>query len=225
MNQSINLAVDQRLVHLHNGKPVTNSLIIAMEFGRRHENVLQSLTKLIAEGMIGHLDFKESFYLNGQEKKQRLIELSERAALFSMPFIGGRKSRQGQARLVDAFLKMRDESIQQSTWLDTRREVSVSFCRMMDALKEVRAEVGKDTQSHHYSNEVKMINQVVFGNSAKLDRARLTKGELNLLEKIESRNTYLIARGRNFQEHKKELAESATSERLKLQLSCLITMH
>jgi hypothetical protein len=142
-----------------------------------------------------------------------------------MPFIGGRKSRQGQARLVDAFLKIRDESIQQSTWLDTRREVSVSFCRMMDALKEVRAEVGKDTQSHHYSNEVKMINQVVFGNSAKLDRARLTKGELNLLEKIESRNTYLIARGRNFQERKKELAESATSERLKLQLSCLITMH
>jgi len=225
MSQSINLAFDQRLVHLHNGKPVTNSLIIAMEFGRRHDNVLQSLTKLIDEGMIGHLDFKESIYLNGQGKKQRLIELSERAALFSMPFIGGRKSRQGQARLVDAFLKMRDESIQQSTWLESRREVSVSFCRMMDALKEVRLEVGKETQSHHYTNEVKMINQVVFGNSAKLERARLTKSELNLLEKIESRNTYLIARGRNFQERKKELTELATSERLKLQLSCLITMH
>lgn len=223
MSPSIILAANQRLVHLHDGKPVTNSLIISMEFGRRHDNVLQSLTKLIDEGTIGRLEFKESIYLNEQGKKQRLIELSERAALFSMPFIGGRKSRQGQARLVDAFLRMRDELTQQSTWQDTRREVSASFCRMMDALKEVRAEAGKDTLSHHYTNEVKMINQVVFGNPANLNRAELTKGELNFLEKIESRNAYLIARGKNYQERKKELVELATSERL--QLPSLIKMH
>jgi Rha family phage regulatory protein len=68
------------IVHLHQGKPVTDSLAIAREFGRRHDNVLQPLDALIASRSRGRLEFKASSCKNEQNKKQRMIELTERGA-------------------------------------------------------------------------------------------------------------------------------------------------
>jgi Rha family phage regulatory protein len=90
------------------GEVVTDSLIIAGEFERRHDNVLASLDSLIESGAISHLDFKAAEYRDGQGKPRKMYELTERGALIAMPFIGGRKSKHGQARLVNAFLSMRD---------------------------------------------------------------------------------------------------------------------
>lgn len=98
-----------QLVHLRQGKPVTDSLSIAAGFGRRHSNVLQSLDDLIADGTISRLDFKSASYMDEQGKTRRMIELTERGALTAMPFIGGKNSRIGQARLVDEFLSLRAE--------------------------------------------------------------------------------------------------------------------
>jgi phage regulator Rha-like protein len=78
-------------------------------FGRPHKNVLQSLDGLTADGTIDRLDFKPIFYTDEMNREQRAYQLSERAALISMPFIGGKKSREGQRTLVDAFLAARDE--------------------------------------------------------------------------------------------------------------------
>lgn len=95
------------LVHFRNGVLVTDSPTIAREFVRRHANVLRELDSLIAGGTISQLDFESAEYLDDQGKPRRMIELTERGALIAMPFIGGRKSRLGQVRLVDAFLAMR----------------------------------------------------------------------------------------------------------------------
>lgn len=96
-------------VREEDGKIVTDSQIIADQFERRHGNVLTSLDGLIADGTLSQLDFKSAEYLDEQSKPRRMFELTERGALIAMPFIGGRKSRQGQVRLVDAFTSMRDE--------------------------------------------------------------------------------------------------------------------
>jgi len=91
------------------GKIVTDSVVIAKEFGRRHDNVLASLRSLIADCTISPLEFKERDYQDDRGKMQPCIELTERAALIAMPFMGGRKSREGQRRLVLAFDALRDE--------------------------------------------------------------------------------------------------------------------
>lgn len=96
------------LVHMRGQTPVTDSLTIAREFGRRHGNVLRTLDSLIADGTIGRLNFESAEYLDEQGKGRRMVELDERGALIAMPFIGGRSSRAGQVRLVDAFLRLRD---------------------------------------------------------------------------------------------------------------------
>ncbi|MBB5467237.1 Rha family phage regulatory protein [Paraburkholderia sp. CI2] len=100
------------IVHLRGGVPVTDSLTIAREFGRRHDNVMRTLDSLIADGTIDGLNFEETSYTDESNRQQRMIELDERGALIAMPFIGGRNSRAGQVRLVDAFLSLRDNGAQ-----------------------------------------------------------------------------------------------------------------
>lgn len=205
------------IVHLHMGKPVTDSLTISQEFDSRHDNVLQKLDSLIADGTINHLDFKAVKYTDAKGEQRRMIELTERAALTAMPFIGGRKSRHGQVRLVDAFLKMHDELAgqQPSNWSDSRHKASVGYQIMSEALQEVRADDGKATQGHHYANEAKLVNWVLFGCFKSVNRDDLGQADLALLEKLEGRNAIWIARGRTYGERKESLPAYLHSLRAK----------
>jgi len=195
------------IVRLHQGKPVTDSLTIAREFLRPHKNVLQSIDGLIEDSTIGRLEFKPSSYLNEQGKKQRMIELTERGALIAMPFIGGKNSRSGQVRLVDAFLAMREELSRKNSgdWLESRHKASTGYLMMSDALQEVRADEGKTTKGHHYANEAKLVNWVLFGHFESVDRDHLAQSDLMLMEAVEARNAIWIARGRTYEQRKAAL--------------------
>lgn len=207
----------QNIVHLYKGNPVTDSLTIAREFGRRHDNVLQSIDNLIREGTISRLEFKERDYIDERGKTQRKIELTERDALIALPFIGGKKSREGQVRFVDAFLALRDElTSQSSNWADSRDAVSASFKAVMEALKETRSEAGKETLACHYSNEARLINLVLFGVADGVNRSCLSSADLGALEIVEAKDAYLIARGRSYAERKAALLVLANTVRSKI---------
>lgn len=191
------------IVHLHRGEAVTDSLVIAREFGRKHGNVLQSLYDLQEDGTISRHDFKPSHYFDKRGKVQRKIELSERGALIAMPFIGGKRSRAGQRRLVDAFLKIRAQHAAQSeSWSDVRRSAASGYIEMCAALKEVRADAGKTTEPRHYMNEARLVNGVLFGHFRRVNLDLLSQSEMSLKDQIERRNAFLIARGRTYIERK-----------------------
>lgn len=199
-------AASGALVHFHKGKPVTDSLAIAGEFLARHDNVLQKLDGLIDDSTINRLDFKAVEYTDAKGERRRMIELTERGALIAMPFIGGRNSRAGQVRLVDAFLALRDKLTEQAgDWSDSRRKVSTGYAMMSDALQEVRADDGKATSAHHYANEAKLVNWVLFGHFEAINRDDMEQAELTLMERVEARNAFLIARGRSYDERKAAL--------------------
>lgn len=194
------------LVHLDRGQPLTDSLAIAKEFQRRHDNVLLSIDALIGLKTISRLDFKERDYKDVRGKKQRMIELTERGALIAMPFIGGRNSRLGQVRLVDAFLALRSERLETTHyWKDQRRQLAASYRVMSDALHEVRADDGKTTQPHHYANEARLLNWVMYGKFESVDRNHLSPSDLATLEMLEARNAIWIARGRTYEDRKTAL--------------------
>lgn len=204
------------IVRLHHGKPVTDSVTIANEFRRRHDNVLQSLDGLIADGTISRLEFKERDYINARGKTQRMIELTEAGALIAMPFIGGKKSRLGQVRLVNAFLAMRDEIAGKSgDWVESRKRASVGYLAMTGSLQETRADDGKETKPFHYIAEAKLVNWVLFGKFEGVDRDQLSQSDLNLLEAIEIRDAFLIARDRTYEQRKLDLPAYLQSIRAK----------
>lgn len=202
------------IVHLYQGQPVTNSLAIASEFQRTHKNVLQSIDALIEDGTINRLEFKPVRFTDAKGEQRRMIELTERGALIAMPFIGGRNSRAGQVRLVDAFLAMREElAAQPSEWSGTREKVSSGYQIMCEALQEARAEDGKTTSRHHYANEAKLVNWVLFGRFKGIIHDHIGAVNLALLYKVQIKNAIWIARGRTYEQRKEALPAYVDSVR------------
>ncbi|RDP88910.1 Phage regulatory protein Rha (PhagepRha) [Escherichia coli] len=99
------------------GELTVSSLTVAKEFEREHHNVLKAIRKLIKNQRLRRVDFNESSYKNKQGRLMPCYDLTERGFLIAMPFIGGSKAEEGQERLVDAFLAMRnvinDEAIEE----------------------------------------------------------------------------------------------------------------
>jgi Rha family phage regulatory protein len=105
---------------IHGGKNqiCVDSRDIAKEFERRHDNVMQTIKALIDEGTISLLEFKERDYIK-RGKKHRCVQLNEAGFLKAMPFIGGKKSKEGQKRLIDEFLRLRRQLDRQSKERET----------------------------------------------------------------------------------------------------------
>ena len=61
------------------GQPLTNSVLVAEKFARRHDNVCQAITKLLimCPEKLGHL-FIESTYLDIQGKERPMYILPQR---------------------------------------------------------------------------------------------------------------------------------------------------
>jgi phage regulator Rha-like protein len=106
-NNQLKTSLTTRLiVHGENNQICVSSLDIANEFSREHKSVLRTISELIAEGTISRHEFVPRNYKK-RGKDYPCFELNESGFLKAMPFIGGKKSKDGQKRLVDEFLNIR----------------------------------------------------------------------------------------------------------------------
>ena len=101
------------VIHGGNNQICVDTRDLAKEFGREHKSVLRTLDDLIADGTISRHEFEPRTYKK-RGKEYRCFELNKAGFLKAMPFIGGRKSREGQRRLVDAFLELEAKLNRQS---------------------------------------------------------------------------------------------------------------
>ncbi len=90
-----------------NGSLFVETPHLAALFERPHRNIMRDVERLIVGGAIDALNPERISYVDSMGRVQEAYRLSERDALVLMPFIGGRKSMDGQARLVDEFLHVR----------------------------------------------------------------------------------------------------------------------
>lgn len=106
------------IIHGANNQIAVDSRTIAKVFERPHKSVLRAIDDLIADGTISRHEFVLREYCK-RGKKYRCFELNEAGFLKAMPFIGGKKSREGQKRLVDEFLSLRQRLDRQSKERET----------------------------------------------------------------------------------------------------------
>jgi hypothetical protein len=90
-----------------------------------------------------------------------------------------------------------------------RHEAAASFKVMTSVLQLVREEQGKVTASHHYSNEARLVNWAASGKFQSINRDELSASELDLMAKLEEKNTVLIGRGVGYDARKTILAQYA----------------
>lgn len=207
------LATMAKIIEIRDRRPMVSSLTIAALFERRHDNVLRAIRHELGEE-ISLRKIEESTYTTERGKEYPFYWLDERQALILMPFLGGTKAREGQRKLVDAYLYYRDH------FADPPRHDLLRFKRgamfpMTDALKDRRADEGKPTDERHYMCENKLCNFALSGKFAALDETALSNDELTLLAKVRTMNGSLIAAGIGYEERKPLLVRYATRERSK----------
>lgn len=205
------------LIKKSGSQPVVTTDVVAIEFGRRHDNVLQNIRGLIKSGHLGLLDFKESSYLNTQNKEQPCFELTERGFLIAMPFIGGDKARDGQVRLVDSFIRFREKAAKEAQVQIERNVARVEYKPMTDAVKQSKVDEGKDPAPYHFSNEADLINRIVLGtSSAKFRKDKdigktepirdyLSHQQIRAITELQRANTVFITMGWDFEQRKSTL--------------------
>ena len=178
--------------------------VIAELFDRPHKNLMRDIDRLIESGAVNALNLERINYADSRGRAQAAYRLCERDALVLMPFLGGRKAAEGQARLVDEFLRMRfelrrlgsrktDPLLQQAN----SQKCAVAIL-MTDCLVEARMLLGKETKPHHFVNEHSLCNWVLTGLYGHVDDVCLDRLELRRLTDIRRRNTVLIVNGMNY---------------------------
>jgi Rha family phage regulatory protein len=158
------------IIHGSNNQIAIDSRVIAKQFGRRHDNVLQTVRRLIKNQTISALDCKEREYLV-RGKKQPCFELNERGFLIAMPFIGGHNSEQGQVVLVDAFLNFKRQLEKQSKLRETEgyqlarisgKDTRAILAEVIQQFIDFATQQGSQSASNYYRIITKAVQDALF---------------------------------------------------------------
>lgn len=117
------------LVEINNGVPTTTSLAIAKKFGKRHDNVMQSIQSLLAQlPKDAHLNFQVSGYTDITGRALPLYRITRDGfTLLAMGFTG-QKALQFKLDYINAFNQMERALLAQSArsrgaeWRQIRQE-------------------------------------------------------------------------------------------------------
>ena len=199
------------LVHAAHGKCLTDSLLVAEKFGKRHKNVLQAIEKLDCPVDFRRLNFQPSSYENQQGKEQpKYVITRDGFTILAMGFTG-REAMRWKLAFLEAFNRMERELLRvraqkaSPDWRQVRLESAAGYNVMCDILSDVRREYGKATKPHHFVNEAKLLNGLLTGKFKGIERDKLSGDELALLADLQRRDALLLARGVPYQERKAAL--------------------
>lgn len=139
-------------------------------------------------------------------KEYRCFELNEAGFLKAMPFIGGRKSREGQKRLVDEFIRIRKQLAKQSKERETlayqlvRSSGKDSRAILTDAIQafvDYAKQQGSQHAERYFANITKTVQNAVVQIDPKATQVRelMTAIQLKTLELAELTTAQVLTEG------------------------------
>lgn len=206
------------LVEIRRQAAVTTSLAVADGGEVQHKNVLAMVRRYKVEfEEFGEIAFETRF--NPQGRSTEIALLNEDQATYLITLLRNTDIvRAFKRRLVKAFRHAINE-IQRLYADPPRRDVLVdkraAHHPMMDALIEMREDLGKKTETRHFWCENKLCNGIVTGEFKSIDEKDLSNDDATLLAKVRRRNESMLQVGFEYAERKKLLTEFAVRERTK----------
>lgn len=206
------------LVEIRRQAAVTTSLAVADGCEVQHKNVLAMVRRYKVEfEEFGEIAFETRF--NPQGRSTEIALLNEDQATYLITLLRNTDIvRAFKRRLVKAFRHAINE-IQRLYADPPRRDVLVdkraAHHPMMDALIEMREDLGKKTETRHFWCENKLCNGIVTGEFKSIDEKDLSNDDATLLAKVRRRNESMLQVGFEYAERKKLLTEFAVRERTK----------
>jgi phage regulator Rha-like protein len=213
-----------RLVETRGQHAWTTSEIVAEGCGIQHKNLMAMVRRYTEEfSELGPLAFEtrkgKALPQGGQAKATEYAVLNEDQATFAITlFRNTPVVLRFKLALVKAFRRALDQ-IARDFANPPRRDILTAKRQanrpMLDALVEMREELGKDTGENHYRCEARLCNGIVTGKFEKLDERTLSNADAELLEQVRDRNRALLLAGLDYASRKTRLLAFATRWRTK----------
>lgn len=183
-----------------------NSLMVAMVFNKRHDNVLRDIQNLDCSDDFRLLNFEESKYTNDQGKKQPCVNMTRDGFVFLVMGYRGKKAAQFKEAYIKRFNEM-EEFIR--TLVETRRD----FPELTENIKLLH----DNPKPYHFSNECDMINRLVTGMAAKqfreshglkrgeTIRPHLTDKQIRMMNALQKADIGLLISTPDYEDRKRRL--------------------
>lgn len=213
------------LVFLRNEEALTDSLIVAEMFGKRHDNVMQAIEKLMGglleikdtqNGAVNDLKnkavklFIQSRYKDekGEYRKKYLMN-RDGFSLLVMGFTG-KKALEWKLKYIEAFNKMEKVIMERQTtaWLETRKQgklIRKEETNVIQKLVEYAKEQGSGNADMLYMTYTKLANKMVGITS----RDTATNAQLNDLSTMERLIAKVVIDGMEQGKHYKEIYQDS----------------
>jgi Rha family phage regulatory protein len=195
------------LVYLKNDEAMTDSIMVAESFGKRHDRVIRAIETIINNSpqKWGQC-FKVSSYTDESGKKNKMYRMNEKA--FSVLVMGftGKKALEWKWKYSEAFEQMKDFISEKhtTTWIETRQAGKLTRKAETDTIQRL-VEYAKEQGSTHadmlYVTYTKLANKM--SGISKRDEA--TVMQLNNLSLMENIILHIIDTGILTGKHYKEI--------------------
>ena len=208
------------LVFLKNDEAMTDSLLVAEMFGKRHDSVIRAIETIIG-GLPKNVDtpklFLKTWYTQEQNNQRYTKYLMNRDG-FSLLVMGftGKKALEWKLKYIEAFNKMETVIREKSTsaWIETRKAGQLTRKAETDIIKKL-VEYAKSQGSEHadklYMTYSRLANKMA--NIQKRDQA--TTQQLNNLSLMENIILHEIDNGILAEKHYKQIYQDC-KQRLEL---------
>jgi len=186
-----------------NGKPVTNSLLVAEKFEKEHKHVLDSIRALLttAENSAVLSMFVETTYLNSQNKEQPMFLMNRDG--FSLLVMGftGQKALNFKIEFIDAFNKM-EQSTKQIDFSNPDTVLMLAQNWKDEQIKRIAAEkkaAALQPKADFVDRTMDLGHLVDIGQAAKL--LKLPFGRNTFFKKLKERGIFFKNRNEPKQEY------------------------
>lgn len=186
-----------------------SSLMVAEYFGKRHDNVMNSIRAILEsedDDGFNVLNFKEIKYTDDRGRKQKAYAMTRDGfALLAMGFTG-KKALQFKKAYIKRFNEM-------EKFIRTLVEARQEFPLLTANIKLIH----ENPKPYHFSNEADMLNKLVIGQTAKQFREAhglkkgesirpyLTDSQIALLDTLQKVDVGLLLAMPDFEQRKRQL--------------------
>lgn len=174
------------------GNPITDSLMIAKVFGKRHDNVLRDIEVQIEklseanEVEFSHLNFGESNYINRGKEYKKFLLTEDAFTLLSMSYTTV-EAMKFKVKFIDEFKRMKEHiQKQQTPILSPMEQIAQALTLADNIIKEQQAQLEEQKPKVLFANSVcDSDNLILIGDLAKLLTQNGYKiGQNNLFKKL-----------------------------------------
>jgi phage regulator Rha-like protein len=192
-------------------KPRTmSSLEIAELTGKQHPHVRRDIEKILNEVEIEPSKFGELVKMpSGQTSK--VYNLPRREC----DLIVSGYSAKYRLAIIDRWHEL-EKAFENPPRTDIILDKRSAHHPMMDALVDMRKELGKETKTVHYMCENKLCNGAVTGNFKSANENELSNSDVELLAEVRRMNQSLLQMDMEYKDRKKALIKFAMKRRTKL---------